>query len=123
MPQVLRAARAAAKPCVRCVVAEFVKCTCEECGAKYRLPVEYRGRTAKCKKCGAKFKIPAEKTLEDSVLDWLTEADADAERHEQEEVQKPRIVSMSDSSSARADDSKSKGPIRLKSPTNAAKEK
>ncbi|RMF81881.1 MAG: hypothetical protein D6744_06635 [Planctomycetota bacterium] len=100
-------------------MAEFLKCSCDQCGAKYRLPVEFRGRTAKCKKCGAKFKIPAEKSLEDSVLDWLSEAEADAER--EEEVSKPRIVSMSDSSTARGDKPQAKGPIRMKSPSDAAK--
>jgi PHP family Zn ribbon phosphoesterase len=74
------------------LVSETVKCACEKCGAKYRLPIEYQGRSARCKKCGEKFKIPAEKSVEDSVLDWLTEA-ADAE----EAVDQPRIRSVADS--------------------------
>lgn len=94
-------------------MAEFVSCVCSACGAKYRLPIEFQGRTARCKKCGVKFEVPKEKNLEDSVLDWLTESD----EHE-EAVDKPRVISMpKDSSTPEASSagSKAKGPIRLKS--------
>jgi tRNA(Ile2) C34 agmatinyltransferase TiaS len=92
-------------------VADTVKCNCPECGAKYRLPVEYQGRHAKCKKCGKKFQIPAgEKSLEDSVLDWLSEAE---NKDDQEDtVEQPRVVSMSDS--ATPGGSRHHGPIRRK---------
>ena len=57
-------------------MAEFIKCVCSNCGAKYRLPVEFQGRRARCKKCGEKFEVPKKKkTLEDSVLDWLAEGE------------------------------------------------
>jgi len=95
-------------------VADTIKCTCPECGTRYRLPIEYQGRHAKCKKCGTKFRIPAQKSLEDSVLDWL----AEAEKEEQEEaVEKPRVVSMSDS--AVPGGSLPKGPIRRKEASSA----
>jgi len=97
-------------------VADFIKCNCSNCGAKYRLPVEFQGRRARCKKCGEKFEVPKTKTLEDSVLDWLSEAEEQDER--EEAVAKPRVISIpkdsapnpnSDGSSARR-----KGPIRMK---------
>jgi len=97
-------------------VSEFLKCRCGECGAKYRLPTEYQGRTARCKKCGAKFKVPvpADKTLEDSVLDWLNEADTAADA-EDDTVSKPRVISF-DAEKAQTSEgsSKMKGPIRIK---------
>lgn len=73
---------------------DMVKCSCSTCGAKYRLPIEYQGRTARCKKCGNKFQVPeAELSLEDSVLTWLT---SPAEDDVDEAVpEKPRIINMS----------------------------
>jgi DNA-directed RNA polymerase subunit RPC12/RpoP len=93
-------------------VSDTIKCTCANCGAKYRLPLESAGRTARCKKCGEKFQIPAERSVEDSVLDWLSEA------AEEEAVEQPRVINMPKSSAADADAlKKSRGPIRLKQPT------
>jgi transposase-like protein len=106
-------------------VADSIKCNCSNCGAKYRLPVEFQGRRARCKKCGEKFEVPKIKTLEDSVLDWLSEAE-EKEREEQEAVSRPRVISIpkdsasdpnADSSSARR-----KGPIRLKSTSTSSEE-
>lgn len=98
------------------IVSDTVKCGCPKCGAKYRLPVEYQGRSAKCKKCGDKFKIPAEKTVEDSVLDWLSEEPASSE---DTTVERPRVVSISDAaprdpSAAANSDSGSKPIVRRK---------
>ncbi len=67
-------------------MSDHIKCSCEHCGAKYRLPAEAQGRSAKCKACGKKFEIPLpEQSLEDSVLCWLTDANAE------EAVDKPRV--------------------------------
>lgn len=72
-------------------MAETIKCTCGHCGAKYRLPVEAQGRTAKCKRCGEKFTVPRELSLEDTVLTWLGTNDED---DLDESPVQPRIVSM-----------------------------
>lgn len=86
-----------------------IKCACGKCGAKYRLPAEFAGRTARCKKCSEKFEVPRERSLEDSVLDWLAETDpSDADALEQ-----PRVISIPKAASGDAN-AKSKGPIRLK---------
>jgi transposase-like protein len=100
-------------------VADFIKCNCPKCGAKYRLPVEFQGRSARCKKCGEKFKVPQEKTLEDSVIDWLSEAD---EREREEAVAQPRVISIPKEAAGEAGtESRRKRPIRLKStPTSAS---
>jgi len=93
-------------------MADFIKCNCSNCGAKYRLPVEFQGRRARCKKCGAKFDVPRVKSLEDSVLDWLSEA----EQKEEETIAQPRVISIPKESAAdSASEAKRKGPIRLKS--------
>lgn len=90
-------------------MAETIKCTCSNCGAKYRLPAETQGRTARCKKCGEKFMVPRETSLEDSIMAWLSEADED-----DHPVDQPRIISMNapaeDADAAR----QRKGPIRMK---------
>jgi PHP family Zn ribbon phosphoesterase len=70
-------------------VSDGIRAVCSHCGAKYRLPVEAAGRTARCKKCGGKFEVPREKNLEDSVLDWLSEGEA-----EEEVVEKPRVINI-----------------------------
>ena len=88
-------------------MADLIAVSCGECGAKYRLPVEFQGRTGKCKKCGARFKVPVEKNIEDSVLDWLTDED---EVHEEEEAVQPRIV---DTGKGKPVSTKS-GTIRMK---------
>lgn len=93
-------------------MAEFIKCNCGSCGAKYRLPVEFGGRTARCKKCGGRFEIPAQKSLEDSVLDWLSEADAATE---EQTVEKPRVIKLSEQAiSGHASGAEKRGPIRYK---------
>ena len=104
-------------------MADFIKCNCSNCGAKYRLPVEFQGRRARCKKCGEKFEVPREKTLEDSVLDWLSEAE-EKEREEEEAVTRPRVISIpketaSDSGSSAT---RRKGAIRMKSTSASAEE-
>lgn len=89
-----------------------IRCLCPHCSTKYRLPAEFQGRTAKCKKCGQGFQVPQERSLEDSVLDWLSEPEA-----EDQEVEKPRVISMPKDSISAADSDASKrakGPIRLK---------
>lgn len=101
-----------------------IKCLCSACGAKYRLPAEFGGRSARCKKCGEKFEVPKpDQTLEDSVLDWLK----DAEEVEEEAVEKPRVISMPKKTDGESDSSdpgrRGKGPIRLKSGSTAPDEK
>ncbi len=96
-------------------MSDLIRCRCSSCGAKYKLPVEFQGRIARCKKCGAKFEIPREKSLEDSVLDWLMEA----ETEEQETVEKPRVVRFSEQHTEAADPNKLRGPIRFKSTPQA----
>jgi len=93
-------------------VADFIKCNCSNCGAKYRLPAEYQGRRARCKKCGEKFEVPRVKSLEDSVLDWLAEAD----EREEGAVAQPRVISIpKEAASDSESDARRRGPIRLKS--------
>ena len=95
-----------------------IKCNCGACGAKYRLPAEFAGRTARCKKCGEKFEVPKEKNLEDSVLDWLKETE---EAETEEVAEQPRVISMpkGDSPTEVPDGGKRRGtsPIRLKTGT------
>jgi hypothetical protein len=88
---------------------ETIKCTCSHCGAKYRLPVEAQGRTARCKRCGEKFEVPRNQSLEDSILTWL----AVPEEEEQDEVApaKPRVISLP---SDEKDGGRARGTIRLK---------
>lgn len=101
----------------RCIVSdsETIKCTCSHCGAKYRLPVEAQGRTARCKRCGEKFEIPRGQSLEDSILTWLT---APGEEEEREEVApaQPRVINMPGADAKEDDDAaeKRRGPIRMK---------
>lgn len=88
---------------------DSVKAVCGACGAKYRLPVEAAGRTARCKKCGGKFDVPQVKKLEDSVLDWLSDVDEPETPAEQ-----PRVINIpKDASDGHAP--VPSGPIRLKS--------
>jgi PHP family Zn ribbon phosphoesterase len=106
-------------------VADFIKCSCSHCGAKYRLPVEFQGRQARCKKCGEKFKVPRTKTLEDSVLDWLSEAD-EKEREEEEAVARPRVISIprevTPDSASETGGPRRRGTIRMKSTSASAEE-
>ncbi len=73
-------------------MSEPISCKCPDCGAKYRLPAEVQGRSVRCKKCQSKFKVPKRDNLEDSILDWLTEADPEEETTTYE----PRVISMPD---------------------------
>ncbi len=98
-------------------MAETIKCACSKCGAKYRLPIEAQGRTARCKRCGEKFEVPRQQSLEDSVLAWLASPeDEDAE----EAVEQPKVISMPAEAQAtdQAADAakKMRGPIRMKTP-------
>ncbi len=92
-------------------MSDLIKCQCASCGAKYRLPAEFQGRVARCKKCGAKFRIPQQRSLEDSVLDWLMEAETE---HEEETVEPPRVIRFSEQQTQAADPNKLRGPIRFK---------
>ncbi len=91
-------------------MADFIKCTCGKCGARYRLPVEFQGRKARCKKCGEKFEVPRVKSIEDSVLDWLSEAE------EEEAIAEPKVISIPKEQKPADDGDKPKrqGIIRLK---------
>jgi hypothetical protein len=92
----------------RCEVSD-IKCLCSHCNAKYRLPAEFAGRTARCKKCGEKFDVPkGEKSLEDSVLDWLSDAD-----ETEEVIEQPRVINIPKDAAA-AEGSRKKGVIRMK---------
>ena len=101
-------------------MADFIKCNCSNCGAKYRLPVEFQGRSAKCKKCGEKFQVPKEKTLEDSVLDWLAEAEADESKQE-EAIAQPRVVNIPKGEGGSS--GRKRGVIRMKETEEASEEK
>ena len=72
-------------------MSDTIKCRCQNCGAKYRLPVESQGRKARCKKCGEVFAVPRVKpaTVEDSILGWLDEPDSDDDT-----VARPRVINM-----------------------------
>ncbi|MCH8806184.1 MAG: zinc-ribbon domain-containing protein [Planctomycetes bacterium] len=91
-------------------MSDTIKHACPQCGAKYRLPVEAQGRTAKCKKCGNKFRVPQRETIEDSILDWLNEPEPD-----EETVAQPRVISMPAKAADESAAQKVRGPIRLKS--------
>ncbi len=112
--QALRLLCAARADRVRCDVSETIKCNCPGCGAKYRLPVEAQGRTARCKRCGGKFEVPRDQTLEDSILTWLA-APEDEEREETAPAP-PRVINMPATDSREAADAvrKMRGPIRMK---------
>lgn len=95
-------------------MAETIKCACSNCGAKYRLPAEAQGRTARCKRCGEKFHIPPQKSLEDTIQTWLnapTEGEA-----EEAAPAKPRVINMPGSDDAEdTRTTKVRSAIRLKS--------
>ncbi len=91
---------------------DTIRCECSKCGAKYRLPVEAAGRTARCKRCGETFSVPkADKSLEDSVLDWLMDADPT-----EADVDTPRVINMPTSANdSEAGKRQQRGVIRMKS--------
>ena len=90
-------------------MADFIKCSCPSCGVNYKMPLEFQGRTARCKKCGVKFEVPKDRSVEDSVLDWLS----DGTSEEADTVSQPKIVTMpkEDGSGGKP---KSGGIIRMK---------
>ena len=98
-------------------MAETIKCTCSNCGAKYRLPIEAQGRTARCKRCGKKFAIPRKESLEDSILTWLSSPDED--EAEDAAPAKPRVINMpaADENEESVAGRKVRGAIRMKSTT------
>ncbi len=94
---------------------ETVKCNCSHCGAKYRLPVEAQGRTARCKRCGEKFEVPRAQSLEDSILTWLNAPDE--EEVDEAAPAQPRVINMQaggQEDAAAAAARKSRATIRLK---------
>jgi hypothetical protein len=94
-------------------VADTVKCACSHCGAKYRLPIEAQGRTARCKRCGEKFDVPREESLEDTILSWLAPEDEDVE------IAPPRVISMPRDPVDPDLAKRKKGPIRIKDEADA----
>lgn len=99
-------------------MSDTIKCACSNCGAKYRLPIEAQGRSARCKRCGKGFQVPRQENLEDTILTWLS-----APAEEEEEVAQPRVISMP---TEHVDDDgvakRARGPIRMK-PDAAGAEK
>ncbi|MFN0135838.1 MAG: hypothetical protein ACKVS9_06940 [Phycisphaerae bacterium] len=96
-------------------MADFVKCSCPACGVNYKLPVEFQGRTARCKKCGVKFEVPKDRSVEDSVLDWLS----DGTDEEADTVSQPKVVTMpKENSDPNAPKSRTGGVIRFKDGQN-----
>ncbi len=97
-------------------MAESIKCACSHCGAKYRLPVEAQGRTARCKRCGNRFEIPREQSLEDSIMSWLMTPEED-----EDEVApaKPRVITMPNEPDNDGSETakRVRGTIRMKTPT------
>lgn len=95
-------------------MSETIKCVCSHCGAKYRLPVEAQGRTARCKRCGEKFEVPRQLSLEDSILTWLTSP----EEQEAEETTpaKPKVINLTahEAGQTAPASQQPRGPIRLK---------
>ena len=87
-----------------------IKCACSHCGAKYRLPLEAQGRSARCKQCSEKFEVPRQNGLEDSILSWLEEPEA-----EEENVTQPRVISMPTSNGDPTAINRLRGTIRYKS--------
>lgn len=96
-------------------MADFVKCSCPSCGVNYKLPVEFQGRTARCKKCGVKFEVPKDRSVEDSVLDWLSDGADEAD----ETVSQPKVVTMpKDGSDSASGKGRGSGVIRFKDGQN-----
>ncbi|MBK9121241.1 MAG: hypothetical protein IPM18_16790 [Phycisphaerales bacterium] len=93
-------------------MSDTIKCSCSHCGAKYRLPVEAQGRTARCKRCGERFEVPREQSLEDSILSWLT---APAEEEDEAPAQ-PKVISIPPASANDETEAerKQRGLIRMK---------
>jgi hypothetical protein len=105
-------------------VPETIKCNCSHCGAKYRLPIEAQGRTARCKRCGEKFEVPRLESLEDSILTWLSSPDED--QADEAAPAQPRVINMqAGEQPVEADPTAPRKPrsaIRLKSSGSAPKQ-
>ncbi len=106
---------------------ETIKCNCSHCGAKYRLPVEAQGRSARCKRCGERFQVPRSESLEDSILTWLSAPDE--EEVDEAAPAKPRVISMQAAEPEQPGEpsesavNRRRGTIRMKStPPNAPKQ-
>jgi PHP family Zn ribbon phosphoesterase len=93
-------------------VSDAIKVSCPQCSAKYRLPAEAQGRSARCKVCGTKFAVASPKSLDDSVLDWLTDQN---DQEEEDLVAQPRVINMPKGSGG-----KRRGPIRMKESADSA---
>ena len=91
-------------------MSEGIRCSCPSCAAKYRLPDEAQGRTARCKMCGAKFDVP-KKSLEDSVQDWLS----DGAEHD-DDIEQPRVINIPRATGGDGG-SRRRGVIRMRSPS------
>ena len=89
-------------------MADTLKCACPKCGAKYRLPIEAQGRTARCKRCGDKFQVPRVQSLEDTILSWLMEPE------EEEAPPPPKVITMPKEEVDPEAAKRLRGPIRLK---------
>lgn len=56
---------------------------CPSCRTKYTVGAVAAGKKAKCTKCGSRFRIPRPTlSLEDQILEWLSEPDEDRDRTE-----------------------------------------
>lgn len=97
------------------MIDDKIKCNCSSCGAKYRLPQEAQGRTARCKRCGEKFDVPRAQSLEDSVITWLT---GPVEDDDIDDAPQPRVINMPGSEGEHAEGgsgARRRGPIRMRS--------
>ncbi len=95
-------------------MSDTIKCACSHCGAKYRLPVEAQGRSARCKRCGERFEVPRQSSIEDTIQTWLMGPEED-----EEDVAQPRVISMPDEPVSEEANKKIRGPIRMKAPDAA----
>ncbi len=100
-------------------MSDTIKCVCDHCGAKYRLPIDTQGRKAKCKRCGERFEVPKaeSQSLEDSIMLWLSGED------DEEVVTQPRVINMpTDQRIEENSDAgrRLQGPIRMKSANGAS---
>ncbi len=103
-------------------MADTIKCSCSSCGAKYRLPAEAQGRTARCKRCGEKFTVPQVEgtSLEDTVMSWLVvEDDGD------DAPPAPKVINLPDAENEEGAEAarRMRGPIRLKGDEKAETKK
>jgi hypothetical protein len=95
-------------------MAQYARCRCQQCGAKYKFPPEAAGRRAKCKECGAVFRVPVLEpvSLEDSVIMWLDEIE-----ETEPASNRPRIVTSSDVKKDSLPTSRRRIPLKQQNPT------